>query len=153
MALPTSGSLSIKATAGTDRSIACEIDGDITGNKSLLALGNSAFGSSEQPHSMSEFYGYSSKSLTLSTTGLIFMSSPSTQSLSYTISPTTAYPIEYSSPSWVSSVTIYSLCCCIDISVFCNSSTSQRSGCVCFCHCGDSTITKALCVSQQGSLF
>jgi len=42
MALPTSGSLSIKNAAGNDRSIAYCVDGNITGNKSLLSLSTTA---------------------------------------------------------------------------------------------------------------
>jgi len=56
--LPTTGSLSIKDAAGNNRSIAYEEDKNLTGDKSLLTLGKSAFGSAEEPHSMLEFYGY-----------------------------------------------------------------------------------------------
>lgn len=59
MALPTSGNLSIKAAAGTSRSIALEVDGNNTGSKSLNSLGVTA-GVSAGGTSMLEFYGYSS---------------------------------------------------------------------------------------------
>jgi hypothetical protein len=42
MALPSSGSLSIKNAAGAGRSIAQEVDGNLTGNKSLLTLSQAA---------------------------------------------------------------------------------------------------------------
>lgn len=58
MALPTSGNLSIKAEAGTSRSISLEVDGSITGDKSLNTLGITA-GFSGGGTSMREFYGYS----------------------------------------------------------------------------------------------
>lgn len=54
MALPASGSLSIKSAAGADRSISLEVDGNETGNKSLLALQTTAGKSS-----MTGFYNYS----------------------------------------------------------------------------------------------
>lgn len=56
MALPVSGSLSIKNAAGNDRSIAYCVDGNITGDKSLSTLSVSAGKSA--PHAMTEFYGY-----------------------------------------------------------------------------------------------
>lgn len=55
MALPLSGSLSIKDAAGTLRSIAREVDGNVTGNKSLLSLSTSAGVNG----CMTAFYGYS----------------------------------------------------------------------------------------------
>ena len=58
MTLCSSGSLSILGTAGTNRSIACEVDGDVTPPKTLCTLSESAGKSA--PHSMLEFYGYSS---------------------------------------------------------------------------------------------
>jgi hypothetical protein len=58
MALPSSGTLSIKGTAGATRSIACCVDGNITGDKTLRTLGDTAFGSGARPHAMSDFYGY-----------------------------------------------------------------------------------------------
>lgn len=54
--LPGSGSLSIKTAAGSGRSIAEEVDGNTTGNKSLTTLSNTAGFST--PHGMLEFYGY-----------------------------------------------------------------------------------------------
>jgi len=57
MALPTSGSLSIKNAAGNDRSIAYCIDGNITGNKSLSTLGATA--NKTAPQCIREFYNYS----------------------------------------------------------------------------------------------
>lgn len=54
MALPTTGSLSIKTAAGVDRSIACEIG---TTNGSLCSLSITA--GKAAPHCMREFYGYS----------------------------------------------------------------------------------------------
>ena len=56
MALPDSGSLSLKTAAGEGRSIAQEVDGNTTGNKSLTTLSVTAGKSA--PHAMSEFYGY-----------------------------------------------------------------------------------------------
>lgn len=56
--LPASGSLSIKTAAGSGRSIAQEVDGNTTGNKSLTTL--SLLAGKTEPHSMLEFYGYSS---------------------------------------------------------------------------------------------
>lgn len=56
MALPSSGSLSIKGAAGSGRSISMEVDGNETGNKSLSTLSASA--SKSAPHSMLEFLGY-----------------------------------------------------------------------------------------------
>lgn len=56
MGLPTSGNLSIKDGAGTTRSIAREVDGNVTGDKSLTTLSITA--SKTAPHSMLEFYGY-----------------------------------------------------------------------------------------------
>lgn len=58
MALPTSGSLSIKGAAGAGRSISQEVDGNETGNKSLTTLSTTA--GKTASHSMLEFYGYSS---------------------------------------------------------------------------------------------
>lgn len=58
MALPTSGSLSIKGAAGAGRSISQEVDGNETGNKSLSTLSTTAGKTAN--HSMLEFYGYSS---------------------------------------------------------------------------------------------
>ena len=57
MALPTSGNLSIKTAAGTTRSIAQEVDGNTVGNKSLVALQNSA--NIVRPAGMTDFYGFS----------------------------------------------------------------------------------------------
>lgn len=58
MALPASGSLSIKGAAGVGRSISQEVDGNETGNKSLATLSTSAGKSA--PHGMIEFYSYTS---------------------------------------------------------------------------------------------
>lgn len=58
MALPTTGSLSIKGAAGAGRSISQEVDGNETGNKSLTTLSTTAGKTAN--HSMLEFYGYSS---------------------------------------------------------------------------------------------
>ena len=58
MGLCTSGDLSILGAAGTNRSIACEVDGNITPPKSLCSLSVSA--GKTAPHGMTEFYGYSS---------------------------------------------------------------------------------------------
>jgi hypothetical protein len=58
MALPTSGSLSIKSAAGAGRSISQEVDGNETGNKSLTTLSETA--GKTAPHGALEFYGYSS---------------------------------------------------------------------------------------------
>lgn len=55
MALPASGSLSIKSAAGASRSISLEVDGNETGNKSLRTLLTSAGKTS----TMTEFYSYS----------------------------------------------------------------------------------------------
>lgn len=57
MSLCTSGDLSILGTAGTNRSIACEVDGNVTPPKSLCSLSVSA--GKTAPHAMTEFYGYS----------------------------------------------------------------------------------------------
>lgn len=54
--LPSSGNLSLKNAAGANRSIAGEVDGNITGNKSLKALSLAAGKGS--PHGMKEFYNY-----------------------------------------------------------------------------------------------
>lgn len=54
MALPTSGSLSIKATAGATRSICGEVGGT---SGSLVSLASTA--SKSLPVSMLDFYGYS----------------------------------------------------------------------------------------------
>lgn len=60
MALPTSGSLSIKATAGSTRSIECAVTGSVgAGACGLLTLGDTAFTSAARPHCSREFYGYS----------------------------------------------------------------------------------------------
>lgn len=56
MALENTPPLSIKNTSGINRSIAQEVDGDITGNKSLLTLGNSA--GKLTPVSILDFLGY-----------------------------------------------------------------------------------------------
>lgn len=58
MGLPADGNLSIKLAEGSSRSIAQEVDGNTTGNKSLATLGASAGGKTK----MSEFYSYSSVS-------------------------------------------------------------------------------------------
>lgn len=55
MALPASGSLSIKSAAGASRSISLEVDGNETGNKSLRTLLTTAGKTS----GMTEFYSYS----------------------------------------------------------------------------------------------
>lgn len=57
MALPASGSLGIKDVATNARSIAQEVDGNVTGTKTLETLGDTAFGAGA--HSMLDFYGYS----------------------------------------------------------------------------------------------
>lgn len=54
--LPASGNLSIKDAAGLNRSIAWEVDNNLTGDKSL-ATPAAAAGFSP-PYSMSDFYGY-----------------------------------------------------------------------------------------------
>lgn len=61
MALPSTGSLSIKGTAGLTSSIAYCVDGNTTGNKSLTTLSQSA--SKTAPHGMREFYGYGGTTL------------------------------------------------------------------------------------------
>lgn len=58
MTLCSSGSLSILGTAGTNRSIGCEVDGNVTPPKNLCTLSVDA--GKSPPHSMLEFYGYSS---------------------------------------------------------------------------------------------
>lgn len=58
--LPESGSLSIKTAAGAGRSIAQEVDGNTTGDKSLTTLSTTAGFSA--PHSILEFRGYPSGS-------------------------------------------------------------------------------------------
>lgn len=63
MTLCGSGSLSIKCSAGTNRSIAAEVDGNITGDKSLNTLSNSV--SFSPPHCMREFYGYTAAASTI----------------------------------------------------------------------------------------
>lgn len=68
MALPTTGSLSIMDGAGTTRSIAREVDGNVTGTKSLTTLSVSA--GKTAPHSMLEFYGYASSYIGLTTTSV-----------------------------------------------------------------------------------
>ena len=60
MALPSSGSLSIKRAAGVTRSISLEVDGNETGNKSLNTLGITAGLDASGGTTMLEFYGYSS---------------------------------------------------------------------------------------------
>lgn len=62
MALPGSGSLSIKNAAGAGRSISQEVDGNETGNKSLLTLSTTA--GKTAPHGMVEFYNYSNVATT-----------------------------------------------------------------------------------------
>jgi hypothetical protein len=54
--LPTTGSLSIKGTAGAGRSISQQVDGNQTGNKSLTTLSNTA--GKTPPHGILEFRGY-----------------------------------------------------------------------------------------------
>jgi len=61
MALPTRP-LAILDAEGTTRSIAREVDGNVTTPKQLLTLGDTAFGSGARPHAMSEFEGFSSGS-------------------------------------------------------------------------------------------
>lgn len=61
MALPTRP-LAIQTACTTARSIALEVDGNNTGNKSLDTLGDTAFGGASAPHAMSEFEGFSSGS-------------------------------------------------------------------------------------------
>jgi len=61
MSLPTSGNLSIKSAAGSTRCIACEVDGNETGNKNLTTLANSA--NISLPVAITDFYGYSSFSI------------------------------------------------------------------------------------------
>ena len=56
--LPTTGSLSLKGTAGAGRSISQQVDGNETGNKSLTTLSNTV--GFTAPHSMLEFRGYPS---------------------------------------------------------------------------------------------
>lgn len=56
--LPYSGSLSIKTAAGAGRSIAQEVNGNTSGNKSLSTLSVTA--GKAAPHSMLEFRGYTS---------------------------------------------------------------------------------------------
>ena len=56
MALP-SRPLAIMDATGTTRSIARAVDGNVTGDKSLETLGDSAFGAGA--HAMSDFEGYS----------------------------------------------------------------------------------------------
>ena len=57
MALESTPPLSIKYTEGLNRSIAFEVDGNITGNKSLLTLGGNS--GKLAPVSMLSFLGYS----------------------------------------------------------------------------------------------
>jgi len=68
MSLPTSGNLSIKSAAGTDRCIACEVDGDETGNKNLTTLANSA--NFSLPVAITDFYGYPPANLSVSPTSV-----------------------------------------------------------------------------------
>lgn len=56
MALPTTGSLSIKGAAGAGRSVSGDVDGNETGNKSLASLSTTAGKTAN--HSMLEFYGF-----------------------------------------------------------------------------------------------
>lgn len=57
--LPETGSLSIKDAAGEERSIARMVDGNVTGNKSLVTLAGTAV--IPLPASMLDFRGYGGK--------------------------------------------------------------------------------------------
>lgn len=62
MAMPSSGCIALKYCISgiACSSVACAVDGNITGNKSLSSLSVSA--GKTTPHCMREFYGYSSGS-------------------------------------------------------------------------------------------
>jgi len=58
MTLPSSGSLSLKSAAGSTRCISCEVDGNETGNKSLVTLSDTADVGLPLPVAITDFYGY-----------------------------------------------------------------------------------------------
>lgn len=64
MALPISGNLSLKNTAGVGRDISLEVEGSvITGNKSLASI--SVLAGKTTPHAMTEFFGYGGATLAI----------------------------------------------------------------------------------------
>lgn len=76
MALPSSGTLAIKDTAGTSRSIAREVTGGVSGDQSLTDL--SVLAGKSASHAMTEFYGYDGLVTIAMTLGSLF-SNPSIQ--------------------------------------------------------------------------
>lgn len=163
MALPTTGSLSLKAAAGTTRSIANEVDGNLTGNKSLSSLSVSAGKSA--PHSMLEFYGYTSVSNSLSVCGIdgvatvgFFANDFTTKCVDYYIEPSECTPLlskiplgTTTSTAWFEIDNLGSLNGVVCISVFNNFGVEYRSGRVILTHPDDGGIQACINVTQAGN--
>lgn len=101
MALPTSGDLAIKSAVGTSRSIACAVDGNLTGDKNLCSLSLSAGKAS--PHCMREFYGFEPYPNTINVTCSICYvgCNGCTFPVYYTICPPDAEPNICETSGWV----------------------------------------------------
>lgn len=100
MALTETGSLGLKYNVGgvLCTSIACAVDGNTVGNKSLCSLSVSAGKSS--PHCMREFYGYNPVSLSVNPTSVSF--SPIGGSCTITVTATAGLSwTAYENLSWV----------------------------------------------------
>lgn len=85
--IPASGSISIKSAAGQERSVAYEVDNNLTGNKSLTTLSVAAGKSS--PHSLLEFLTYDKGTTTVNGCGV--GSSDIDSCSDATLSPITIY--------------------------------------------------------------
>lgn len=154
MALPLSGELSIKAAASIPRSIANEVDGNLTGDKSLRSLSVTAGKSA--PHSMLEFYGYSSvsNSISVNPNNIAFFDVDYTdRTIEYTIEPSSATPIisVLFNANWIVINNHVTSTNRFDVSVTNNPFPESRIGSIKVEHPDDSSVVAYVNVTQAGS--
>lgn len=148
MAMCTTGSLSICATAGTDRSISTAVGG---GSGSLSALSTTA--GKTAPHSMLEFYGYGSTlCVNPSTINFAVAALNCCICVCTTAGNTWCYVVDAIDDTWINLVDPIPECCGIGNSTFClsasrNSSGPERCGTICI---DSSAPTVCIDVTQAG---